>query len=51
MTLARLTPKYRATSARLLANPELCGDVAFCLRVDFLDTVAEQGADGVVRAI
>jgi 2-phosphosulfolactate phosphatase len=35
---------------RLLANPELGGDVAFCLQRDILPLVALLGRDGVVRS-
>lgn len=34
---------------RLLANPELCGDVKFCLQRDLFQLVALLGGDGVIR--
>jgi phosphosulfolactate phosphohydrolase-like enzyme len=36
---------------RLLANPELRDDVAFCLRRDTLSLVAEMTQEGVVQLI
>jgi 2-phosphosulfolactate phosphatase len=39
-----------ANARRLLANPDLRDDVAFCLREDVFAVVAEQGRDGAVRA-
>jgi 2-phosphosulfolactate phosphatase len=35
---------------RLMANPDLCGDVPFCLQHDLFRLVAELGKDGAVRA-
>jgi 2-phosphosulfolactate phosphatase len=35
---------------RLLAIPELRGDVAFCLQRDIYSLVAEMGVDGVIRS-
>ena len=37
--------------SRLLANPELAGDVESCLRRDTYDFVAALGPDGVIRKI
>jgi 2-phosphosulfolactate phosphatase len=34
---------------RLLANPDLCEDVPFCLQRDLFGLVAEMGKDGAVR--
>jgi 2-phosphosulfolactate phosphatase len=34
---------------RLLANPELCADVDFCLQTDLFNAVGELGPDGGVR--
>jgi phosphosulfolactate phosphohydrolase-like enzyme len=40
----------KATNARrLLAIPELCDDVAFCLQRDAFPLVARMEADGAIR--
>jgi 2-phosphosulfolactate phosphatase len=36
---------------KLLAHPELCGDVAACLQLNQLDLVAAMDADGMVRRL
>lgn len=36
---------------KLLAHPELSGDVAACVKVDSLDLVAAMGRDGLVRRL
>lgn len=42
----------RARNARrLLSNPELRGDVEFCLRVDSIQVVAAMASDGVIRRL
>jgi phosphosulfolactate phosphohydrolase-like enzyme len=36
---------------RLLAIPELCDDVAFCLRQDVYNLIAALGRDGTIRIL
>jgi len=43
--------QFSLNARRLLAQPELQADVAFCLQRDTLPIVAALGADGAVRAV